>query len=190
MKRSHQNLISKPLQIILVVSIFFAFLALNVKQAFASEITGENLQYLINKERIYYGLSPLRVDLDLEIAAKNKSRDMSNRKYFEHYAYDLTPWDFIKNAGYNYLYAGENLAMDFKTSEGMVSAWMNSPLHRRNILSEDFEDLGFGVVKGVQYESGQVKETTIVTNMFGRKKPAIVELFNRIIANLHYLFSS
>lgn len=189
MKKSYQKNKSERAKIILTILVAAFVFAGFPKNAFASDITAENLTYLVNKERIYYGLAPLKVDPDLSSAAKNKSKDMLNRNYFEHYAFGLTPWNFIKSSGYNYLYAGENLAMDFQTSEGMVSAWMNSPLHRKNILSEDYEDVGFGVVKGVYYENGSAKETTIVTNMLGRKKPFIVEVFNRILNNIQTLFS-
>lgn len=155
----------------------------------ASDITPENLGYLINQERTYYGLRPLKIDTNLDDAANQKVNDMMSRNYFEHYAFGLTPWDFISKAHYNYLYAGENLAMDFQTSEGMVNAWMNSDLHRANILNPDFEDMGIGIVKGVYTENGQPHETTIVTNMFGRQKPAIVEFFNNMIQKISDLFS-
>lgn len=158
--------------------------------ALASEITPENLAYLINIQRSYYGLKPLKIDTDLSRAASLKSRDMLNRDYFEHFAYGLAPWDFIRNAGYEYLYAGENLAMGFKTSEGTVKAWMNSPAHRANILNPDYEDMGVGVVKGTYTKTnGKTVETTMVTNMFGRKKPMIVEVFNKIVDGLKNIFS-
>jgi len=156
--------------------------------AFASEITPENVLFLINRERVYFGLNPLNPDPDLNRAAGFKSKDMISRDYFDHYGYGLTPWDFIGNQDYNYLYAGENLAMDFETAEGVVSAWLVSPTHRANILSPDFEDTGIGVVKGEFTENGLAKETTVVTNMFGRKKPPVVEVFNQIIENIRYLF--
>lgn len=155
----------------------------------ASDITPENVLYLLNRERTYFGVEPLRLDPDLNQAATLKSRDMVGRDYFEHYDFGLTPWDFIRNQGYNYLYAGENLAMDFQTSEGMVSAWLNSPTHRQNILSPDFNDTGIGIVKGAYTENGKVRETTMVTDMFGRKKPVIVEIINNIAKNISYFFS-
>lgn len=180
------NIKTKLFRHSIAIAIAFAFSA---QVAVASDITPENVTYLLNKERIDYGLAPLNVDFDLNIAARNKSKDMLNRNYFEHYAYHLTPWDFINNAGYKYMYAGENLAMDFQTSEGMVSAWMNSPLHRQNILSENYEDLGIGIIKGVYTENGQNKETVLVSNMFGRKKPPIVEFFNNVVNNIQLLFN-
>lgn len=151
---------------------------------FASPITAQNVLDDINTQRTIQGLPKLVLDSDLNNAAALKSKDMLNRNYFEHYAFGLKPWDFIHNAGYNYLYAGENLAMDFTTSEGMVSAWMNSPAHRENILNPDFKDTGIGIIKGEYTENGVVHSTTMVTNMFGRKKPAIVKAFDYITHDL------
>lgn len=190
MKKSHQtnqfeknkNKIALSLATFLFVFVFFP------AQALASDITPENIALLVNKERIYYGLSPLKVDDQLATAANNKSKDMMSRSYFEHYAYGLTPWDFIHNSGYNYSSAGENLAMNFQTSEGMVDAWMNSPLHRQNILNPDYEDMGIGISKGFYYENGQFEETTIVTNMFGQKKSSFSEAFDNLFNNFQYLF--
>lgn len=161
-----------------LASILFA------SQAFASTISTQNVLDSINQERTVRGLPKLTIDNDLTSAANLKSKDMLNRKYFEHFAFSMTPWDFIKNAGYNYLYAGENLAMDFNTSEGMVSAWMKSPAHRDNILNPDFRDTGLGIVKGEYTENGNTHSTTMVTNMFGRKKPVILRAFDYITKSL------
>ena len=73
--------------------------------AFASEINQENLIRLINQERNSRGIPSLKINSDLDAAASLKSKDMINRDYFEHYAFGLSPWDFISNSGYNYLYA-------------------------------------------------------------------------------------
>lgn len=158
--------------------------ALFVSHAFASPINTPNVLDGINQQRTSRGLSKLAINPDLTNAANLKSKDMINRNYFEHFAFGMTPWDFIKNAGYNYLYAGENLAMDFNTSEGMVSAWMNSPAHRDNILNPDFQDAGIGIIKGEYTENGTVHSTTMVTNMFGRKKPIILKLFDYVTRDL------
>ncbi len=193
MKNSYKNIYKNKMKNKITKKIILTFAALlltftTTSHIFASDITVENVTYLINKERSYYGLPPLKSDPDLNHAAKMKSRDMLNRNYFEHYALGLTPWDFINNAGYKYLYAGENLAMDFATSEGMFKAWMNSDLHRDNILNPNFEDMGIGVIKGAYTENGTQHETVIVTNMFGTKKPPIVDFFNKIINNISFLF--
>ncbi len=175
-------------QIMISAALLAGIFAANVGIASAAEITPANVEYLINSERTYYGLPPLKVDHNLDIAAEAKTSDMITRSYFEHYAYGLTPWDFMKNAHYNYLYAGENLAMDFQTPEGMVQAWMNSPLHRANILNPDYTDMGIGVVKGAFMVNGQSHETIVVDNMFGRPKPAILEIFNSFISRISEIY--
>ncbi|HLC43901.1 MAG TPA: CAP domain-containing protein [Patescibacteria group bacterium] len=169
-----------------VLSLVVVILGSNV--ALASDITPENVIYLINSKRTYYGLEPLKIDQSLDSAAQAKTTDMINRDYFEHYAFGLTPWDFMKKANYNYLYAGENLAMNFQTSEGMVNAWMNSPLHRANILNPDYNEMGLGIVKGAYTENNKTQETIIVDNMFGRQKPVILDFFDNFIAKVTAIF--
>lgn len=174
----------------LAILFFACVLSLsNVTPIFASDITTENISYLVNQQRIENGLQPLNVDSSLNTAAADKSYDMLSKNYFEHFAFGLSPWDFINKSGYKYLYAGENLAMDFDTAEGTVNGWMNSPKHRENILSPDYEDMGVGVTTGVYTENNQSHETTLVTNMFGRKKPMIVEVFDNMINNITDFFS-
>lgn len=164
------------------------FIALTVVffagSAFASEITPENVEKLINEQREQRGLLPLKPDSKLDMAASNKSKDMVSRNYFEHYAYGLSPWDFIASTGYNYLYAGENLAMDFDTAEGMVNSWMNSPAHRKNILNPDYSDTGIGIVKGTYADPTGSRETVMVTNMFGREKPFILSVIDNVIEKI------
>ncbi len=190
MKTSHKNknlstVISKmSVSAIALVAIFSTTLV-----AFASPITEENVLRNINDQRIVNNLEPLTINDDLDHAATMKSKDMINRNYFEHYAYGLSPWDFIHNAGYDYDEAGENLAMDFVTSEGMVKAWMNSPKHRENILNPDFQDVGIGIVKG-EYSENEASHTTImVTNMFGVKKQTVVQVVNNIVLQIARFFS-
>lgn len=148
----------------------------------ASDINIQSVVFLTNQERTLNGLKPLNQDLDLDQAAYLKSANMIARNYFDHFAFGLSPWLIIRNSGYDYQIAGENLAMDFNSSEGMVSAWMNSTNHRKNILNPDFEDIGIGVVKGEFTESDGIKhETTMVTQMFGKKKSAFISFAAKIL---------
>ena len=156
--------------------------------AFASDISPQNIFLLVNKERTTRGLVPLRENTNLTNAATAKSTDMINRNYFDHYAFGLTPWDFVLSYDYNYLTAGENLAMDFETSEGVVKAWMESSSHRANILNPDFQDLGVGVVKGAYINNEGTHETKMVTQMFGRHKSVIVQAFDNIISAFQNMF--
>ncbi len=106
-------------------------------------------------------------------AAQSKANDMLAKQYFAHNTPSgETPWTFIKAAGYSYVTAGENLAIDFTEAESIQSAWMNSPGHRANIMNKSFQEIGIGIAKGM-YNGHQ---TTIVVQMFGTPIAQKVEL--------------
>lgn len=136
---------------------------------FATDINTEKLLNLTNLVRAQSGLNPLKLDPDLSLAAVEKARDMFSKNYWAHNAPDgTTPWSFINNTNYKYVYAGENLARDFNNSEGVVSAWMASVSHKDNLLRKEYQDIGFAVVNGKL--SGE--ETTLVVQMFGSRQPS------------------
>ncbi len=174
---------------IVALILFSIFVVIsNAKAALASEISEDNILKLINKERIYRGIPSLEANDLLNEASYNKSTDMITRNYFEHFAFGLSPWDFISDAGYEYLYAGENLAMDFDTSEGMIKSWMQSDTHRGNILNPDFDETGVGVVKGEFTEDNKTHETYMVTNLFAKEKPTVLKLIDRAINFVRNIF--
>lgn len=182
---TRHHLSKKILEIAVFILLFSSSVATSAK---AAPITEANIRSLMNAERTSRGIVGLHSDDRLKRAAFNKSTDMIERDYFEHYAFGLSPWDFIAKENYNYLYAGENLAMDFDTAEGMVSAWMDSPAHRANILNEDYADIGVGVVKGEFTDASGTHDTVMVTEMFGREKPAIIRAIDTAIAFMRGLF--
>jgi uncharacterized protein YkwD len=57
----------------------------------------------------------------------------------------------MKQFGISYKAAGENIAMGQRTPEEVVTAWMNSPGHRANILNANFTHLGVGYVASGNY---------------------------------------
>lgn len=184
-RRFHKNhIIRKMVELAFLIGIIGA----GIVHAQASDITQTNVLEQINYQRDLRGLKPLVEDSRLDKAADNKSTDMIKRDYFEHYSFGLTPWTFISEQDYNYLYAGENLAMDFQTSEGMVRAWMSSPAHRKNILNPDYDDIGIGVVKGEYTDDKGTHETIMVTNMFGKEKPKILQFFDTMFSTMKSWF--
>lgn len=125
------------------------------------------------------GLKPLNLNENLSLAALEKAEDMFSHGYWAHNAPDgTTPWKFIYEADYNYLYAGENLARDFNDSSSVVSAWMKSKTHRDNILNANYQDIGFAVVNGKL----NGKETTLVVQMFGAEQSSLVPGIAKISA--------
>ncbi len=117
-----------------------------------------------NKQRVMRGVEPLRLSSALSQAASQKSNYMFEKNYWAHFAPDgTTPWSFIKSAGYEYLYAGENLAKGFTDSSEVADAWMNSPTHRENLLSSKYRDIGFSVQEGIL--NGE--NTVVVVQLLG-----------------------
>lgn len=135
-----------------------------IAPAFSSAITTENIITLTNQSRATFNLNSLKESMVLNKAAQAKANDMLNFGYFSHNSPDgRTPWSFIADAGYSYLMAGENLAVNFTEAESVEEAWMNSPGHKANILNKHFEEIGIGIAQG-QYQ-GRV--AIFVVQMFG-----------------------
>lgn len=134
---------------------------------YASNITISDLLAQTNQKRSEKGLSPLRLNSTLSEAAKQKAYDMFENDYWAHVSPDgVEPWDFILGQGYDYIYAGENLAKNFSTSKQVVEGWYNSPTHKSNLLGANYDEIGFAVVNGTL--NGY--ETTLVVQMFGRPR--------------------
>ncbi len=133
------------------VFIFFLFQNSNFqKEAKASSYNDQMVIAAVNQERIKFDLPPLIVNEKLSKAAQNKALDMNKNNYFSHVSpVDGKKWsNFIKESGYNYKIAGENLANGFDDVPSMVRSWMKSPSHRENILNPNVSETGVGVVFG------------------------------------------
>ncbi len=136
---------------------------------YASNISVKDLLEYTNNKRRDSGLSELRLNAALSNAAKLKAEDMFNNQYWAHISPSgKEPWDFILGQNYDYIYAGENLAKNFNNSKDVVEAWMKSQSHKENLLSPNYDEIGFAVVNGVM----DGYETTLVVQMFGRPRNA------------------
>lgn len=115
-----------------------------------ADISAEQLLLLTNKERQANGVLPLSLNEHLSEAAAKKAADMFEYDYWAHNSPSgKTPWVFIQSSGYKYVYAGENLARGFTTPEDVIKAWMTSSAgHRENMLSSNYQDVGFAVKIG------------------------------------------
>ncbi len=119
---------------------------------------------LANTDRAGNGLTPLHVNPVLTEAAQMKANDMAAHGYFAHVSPSgVTPWYWFRQAGYDFLYAGENLAVRFSDSADVERAWMLSPTHRANILNGYFTEIGIAMADG--FYEGQ--PTIFVVQLFG-----------------------
>lgn len=137
----------------------------------SSDITLDQLLKATNEKRQQNSLPPLRLNPQLNSAAEKKAEDMFTYNYWAHISpKGVTPWVFIKEAGYSYVYAGENLAKGFSSAQDAVDAWMASPDHRENELSQNYQDVGFAVKTGKL--NGE--ETIVIVEEFGGRTLAQV----------------
>lgn len=163
----------KSLLLAIVFVLFLSFFTFSVRKSapsvlgIATNVTVSDLLSLTNEKRAEQGLSALVLNNVLTDVATQKAQNMFEKNYWAHNAPDgTTPWVFFQRAGYNYLYAGENLAKDFNDSNGVVNAWMASPSHRENMLSNRYTEVGFAIANGKLNGS----ETTLVVEELGRKQ--------------------
>ncbi|HSX34834.1 MAG TPA: CAP domain-containing protein [Candidatus Saccharimonadales bacterium] len=129
---------------------------------YATDVSPSVLLSETNNQRTSNSLGSLALNSVLNQAAQAKANDMAARDYWSHNTPDgNTPWTFFTAAGYQYKTAGENLAYGFDTSATTVTAWMNSPGHRANILNNTYKEVGFGIANSANYQ-GTGPETIVV----------------------------
>lgn len=160
-------------QFISLTLILFAFTASfsHVSFAQALEITPDTVIELVSQDRVSHGFQSLQVNGSLTQAAQEKADDMAKNVYFAHTSpQGVTPWYWIQKSGYDYRFAGENLAIHFTDAQEEEQAWMASVKHKENILSPKYQDIGVAVKNTVQ--NGQA--TIIVVQMFGLPSGIIV----------------
>ncbi len=118
-----------------------------------------------NIRRKAAGLPSLTVNTKLSLSATRKVNDMLARQYFEHESPSGDSIDDLaEDAGYEYILVGENLAYgNFSDDNDVVTAWMDSPGHRANILNPRYSEIGIGVVEGV-FEG---REVSMAVQHFG-----------------------
>jgi hypothetical protein len=165
----------KKLKIKLIEEFFletvaFAFVFfIVIYPAFASEITPNKVIELVNSARQEEGLKPLVKSDVLTKVAQDKLDDMIKNGYFAHTSPSgKNPWTWFAEEGYDYKYAGENLAINFTSAEDQQKAWMKSLTHRKNILNVDYQEIG------VAFGAGEIdgKMSLITVQEFGARAVA------------------
>jgi len=157
--------------LLFVLKIFSSAIYINFPQnIFFADITKSSLEGFVNQTRQSLGVGALTESEELNTAAQMKAEDMAQNEYFAHTSPSgVTPWTWFLKAGYNYKYAGENLAIGFFESEEVFQAWLNSPSHRDNLINPNYKEIGTAVLKG--YGNGNA---IIVVQLFGsEKRPAV-----------------
>jgi len=131
----------------------------------------------INQLRASYGLSELRLNPALSLAALGHSQSMGKRGFFSHDGYDGSVfWQRIKpkyrprpgvewGVGENMVWAAPDLS-----AQDAIDDWMASPPHKKNLLTPAWQEVGLGAVRALAapgvYEGLDV---TILTADFGTR---------------------
>ncbi len=115
----------------------------------SSEININNLLQQHNSRRTSIGVSSLKLNPKLNTSAQNKADALMQSNCWDHYCPNgKSPWAFFDEVGYNYIFAGENLAQGFYNINDVMKAWLNSDTHRKNIDKKEYKEVGFGISYG------------------------------------------
>ena len=153
--------------VVFKISILTYVFFISSYEAEMSENIAGQIVDLINRDRKTQNLDPLAVNTALNFSAFSKAEDLIIKDYFAHYSPDgRKPWDFIDRGQYEYIYVGENLAMNFTSAESAHQALMLSPTHKQNILSDKYSDIGIAVASGEL--DGQ--KTNVLVQLFAVRK--------------------
>ncbi len=122
----------------------------------------------LNQERVENNLKPLKFSSELKIAAEVKLKDLVENEYFAHTSpKGVKAWDILADTGYDYKYAGENLAMKFNSAVDVHNAWMKSRTHKENILFENYTEVAVAIGE-------REKGSLVAVEFFGKPLNKIV----------------
>jgi uncharacterized protein YkwD len=130
----------------------------------------------INAFRAQHGLATLRLNPQLNAAARGHSQQMANNGYFAHESSDGSVfWKRLKSfyASAHSWSVGENLLWSSPNIDGgrALKMWLASPEHRQNLVNPAWREIGVSAVHVTQAPGvyhGQ--DVTIVTTDFGVRR--------------------
>ena len=117
----------------------------------STQFSARKVFELTNRSRTDNGLPAFVLDPRLSEAARVKLADMRARNYFSH----ADPegdyvWGDIARAGCDYGHVAENLAAGYADEAEMQRGWMNSRIHRENVLDPRHTRIGIAVSQSPQ----------------------------------------
>ena len=116
--------------------------------------TSQEMLALINQARSvgrkcgdthYPSAPPLKWNALLEKSARAHAQDMADKNYFKHESLDGRDFsDRIRNTGYRYRAAAENISAGIANAQDAIKGWLKSPGHCKNIMNPDYAEVGMG----------------------------------------------
>ncbi len=130
-----------------LIYLSFALLLPVAAVAQAMQDLGPSARDQINASRAEAGRSALSVNRQLTQAAAAHARDLADTGAFSHTGSNgSSVGDRVRGQGYGFCFVAENIAKGQGSLEQVLSGWMASPGHRRNILASQARE--FGLVRG------------------------------------------
>ena len=127
---------------------------------FKLEPVEKTLLEMTNAERKKECLPPLKASALLFRAARAHSENMAKQGKLDHELDEKTPFDRLKETGYRFQRAGENIAFGTENLPltDIMKLWMESEGHKANILNPDFTEIGLGTSRN---DKGEVYYTQV-----------------------------
>ncbi len=116
-----------------------------------------------NEERQGRKIHPLSINPEAMKAAQKHADWMAKKNKMSHTGDNNSqPWDRIEG---EWSSVGENIAYGASSPESVMSMWMKSTGHKRNILSKDYRGVGFGIAYHIDRNGDKTKYwCTVFTN--------------------------
>jgi hypothetical protein len=112
----------------------------------SSNILETELLRMTNQNRVQRGLAPLIPDESLIQIARKQSAGMAGQGFLSHVLPSGDLRSRMRFSGYRYKTVRENVASSSSLSWA-YNALLESPVHRDNILAEDVNRVGIGIVR-------------------------------------------
>lgn len=157
--------------------ILFLFIVLGATISLENHLS---LAEVIHRHQIIECTNTIRTEFEsrqlfansqLNQAAEAKLTDMQTFKYWAHRnpVTGKKPWAFFKDAKYQYLVAGENLAFGFTVGDHVCEAWKKSPSHFENLINPKFQEIGVATAKVELNTNGSSEEGILIVQMLGSR---------------------
>ena len=130
------------------------------------ELTADEKQILemTNAERAKEKLPPLKPNPVLTKIARAHSANMAKKGEMKHVLDGKNPAQRTADGGYDYARVAENIAVGENAElKDIMEGWMNSKVHRENILRTGLEEIGLGIARN---DKGEV----YYTQLFGTQR--------------------
>lgn len=132
--------------------------------AYGDTLTQDNIANAVNAYRFSEHRPMLGPSPVLNTMAQARAESLCKLNQWSHDGYvqmfDASPYK-------DYTQAGENLSNGYITTTDTMVGWVDSPEHKKNMLLEDYRDIGAGVTVCPKYQGREY--VPIVVTLFGAR---------------------